>query len=311
MAEDYAQARKDGLAWNDVLVVGPTHRELEAITQAIRSRLREAGELTGDEREFTRLVAVDASEAQRGQALTYRAGDVIQFHQNAAGYTKGERIVIDDPAEVPLADAGKFALYRTEQIHLAVGDVIRFTGTVKTRDGEHTLKNGAAHKVAGFTEGGNIRLDNGWLVSQDAGHFRHGFVETSIGSQGRTVRRVLLGMPAAAGLALNMQQLYVSASRARESMRLYTDAADAVREAAQRDSRQLLALDLKPEVTQQEKRRRRDVARQQQESVLKKIAAAWKKRMEWHSPEPPPPAPAPTHAGRVRDSRQHRQGPGL
>ena len=223
-----------------------------------------------------------------------------------------------DPAEVPLADAGKFSLYRSETIGLAAGDVIRFTGTVKTQDGEHTLKNGAAHKVAGFTAGGNIRLDNGWLVPKDAGHFRHGFVETSIGSQGRTVRRVLLGMPAAAGLALNMQQLYVSASRAWESMRVYTDAAEAVREAAQRDSRQLLALDLKPEPSEQEKRRRRDVARRQKESVQKIISAAWKKRNEWHAPEPlppPPPPPAPAggglHAERVQGSRQHRQGPGL
>ncbi len=38
--------------------------------------------------------------------------------------------------------SGKFSLYRPETIALAVGDRIRFTGTVKTLDGEHTLKNG-------------------------------------------------------------------------------------------------------------------------------------------------------------------------
>ena len=39
--------------------------------------------------QFTRLVDANASEAERGQALTYRPGDVIQFHQNAkGGFTK-------------------------------------------------------------------------------------------------------------------------------------------------------------------------------------------------------------------------------
>ena len=88
---------------------------------------------------------------------------------------------------------------------------------MKTLDGEHTLKNGKMHTIAGFTPGGNIRLDNGWLVSKDAGHFRHGFVETSIGSQGRTVQRVLLGMSAASTGAMNQEQMYVSlASRGTE-----------------------------------------------------------------------------------------------
>ena len=44
-------------------------------------------------------------------------------------------------------------LYRPEAIALAAGDRIRFTGTVKTLDGGHTLKNGMAQAVAGFTGG--------------------------------------------------------------------------------------------------------------------------------------------------------------
>jgi hypothetical protein len=178
-------------------VVSPTHAESRAITAAIRSELRHAGRLTGEEREFTRLVPVDRSEAERSQATSYRPSDVIQFHQNAkGGFTKGDRLTVSDPAAVPLEHAGKFSLYRPEAIALAVGDRIRFTGNVKTLDGRHTLKNGNAHTVAGFTPKG-IRLDNGWIIPNDAGHFRHGVVETSFGSQGRTVQRVILGMSAA------------------------------------------------------------------------------------------------------------------
>ena len=71
---------------------------------------------------------------------------MIQFHQNAkGGFNKGQRLTVTDPAAVPVGDAAKFSLYRPENIALAEGDRIRFTGNVKTLDGEHTLKNGMAY----------------------------------------------------------------------------------------------------------------------------------------------------------------------
>ena len=97
------------------------------------------------------------------------------------------------------------------------GRKIRFTGTVKTLDGEHKLKNGATSTVAGFTKAGDIKLDNGWVVSKDAGHFRPGFVETSFGSQGRTVQRVILAVAETSLPATNQQQMYVGASRAKRA----------------------------------------------------------------------------------------------
>jgi ATP-dependent exoDNAse (exonuclease V) alpha subunit len=242
LAIDYRQALDDK---KSVLVVSPTHRESAAITAAIRSELRDAGRLTGDDRAFNRLVPVDTSEAQRGQATSYRRGDVLQFHQNAKGFKKGERLTVIDPAAGPLEHAGKFSLYRPEAIALAAGDRVRFTGNVKTLDGKHTLKNGMAHTVAGFTPSG-IRLDNGWVIGQEAGHFRHGFVETSFGSQGKTVQRVILGMSAASIPAMNMEQLYVSASRVKEWIKLYTDDKAEIRNAVKRSSQKLAALDLRP-----------------------------------------------------------------
>ena len=248
LAADYVQALEDR---KSVLVVSPTHAESKVITAAIRSALRDAGRLGPEDREFTRLVPVDTSEAERGQATTYRPGDVLQFHQNAkGGFTKGDRLTVTDPAAVPVEHAGKFSLYRPEAIALAEGDQVRFTGTVKTLDGEHTLKNGMTKAIAEITPGGNLRLDNGWVIPANAGHIRHGFVETSFGSQGRTVQRVLLGMASASRGAMNMEQLYVSASRAKQWIRLYTDDKAEIREAVKRSSQKLAALDLpKPVAT--------------------------------------------------------------
>ena len=243
IAADYLQALDDK---KSVLVVSPTHAESRAVTAAIRAELRAAGRLGAEDREFIRLAPVDSTEAERGRASTYRPGDVLQFHQNAkGGFTKGQRLTVADPAAVPLEHAGKFSIYRPEAVALAEGDRIRFTGGVQTIDGRHTLKNGHVRTVAGFTAKG-VELDNGWVVPNDAGHFRHGFVETSFGSQGRTVQRVILGMSSHSLPAMNMEQLYVSASRAKEWIRLYTDDKDEIREAVKRSSRKLAALDLRP-----------------------------------------------------------------
>lgn len=287
VAAEYLEATREG---KSILVVSPTHREAAAITDAIRSELRQAGRLGIEDHEFSRLVAVDSTEAERGHATTYRPGDVLQFHQNAkGGIKKGDRLTVADPAAVPLTEAAKFSLYRPAAIGVAVGDVLRITGTVKTLDGKHTLKNGTSRTVAGFTAKG-IRLDNGWVVGKDAGHFRHGFVETSFGSQGRTVDRAILAMSAASLGATNQEQLYVSASRAKERTTLYTDDKAAVRQAVQRSSRKLAALDLRPKPDgkakleawhrwQDERKRRR--------GYLDRIQAAWPAARGPQGPTPP------------------------
>jgi hypothetical protein len=273
MAEAYLQALNDN---KTVLVVSPTHAEAGRITHEIRSQLRGAGKLGTDEHEFTRLVAVNASEAERGLATTYRPGDVLQFHQNAKGFTKGERHTVTDVATVPIAEASKFSLYRPEKIALAKGDRIRFTATVRTVDGKHKLSNGASHAVAGFTRNG-IQLDNGWVIPADAGHFRSGFVETSFGSQGRTVKRVILGMASTSLPATNQEQMYVSSSRAKEQLTLFTDDKATVRKAIERSSHKLAALDMRPAPAKPKRweRVRKYLARLRRLAVIERVRAAW------------------------------------
>ena len=230
MAAEYLQAVGSGTS---CLVVSPTHKEAAAITAEIRSQLRQAGKLGEEERPFNRLVAVDASEAQRGLATTYRPGDVIQFHQNAkGGFTKGDRLVVGDPAAVPLSEAEKFTLYRPETVGLSVGDKIRFTGNVKAFRGDHTYKNGDTLTVAEFTPGGNIRLDDGSVIKSDAGHFRHAFVETSFGA----------GADGPAGDPRHVGGIFrrrptrsrcTSPPAARDQLALFTDDREAVKRAIQ------------------------------------------------------------------------------
>jgi conjugative relaxase-like TrwC/TraI family protein len=287
MAMEYVQAVGEG---KKALVVSPTHYEAGRITSEIRHLLRERGTLGTEEVTFSRLVASGASEAQRGLAQTYRVGDVLQYQQNAKGVKKGTRVIVTDPAKVPLRDAGKFSHYRPEAIALAVGDKIRFTGTVTSKDGKHKLRNGDTHTVAGFTATG-FRLENGWLMAADVGHFRSAFVETSFGAQGQTVQKVILGMSSHSLAATNQEQMYVSATRAKESVSLYTDDKAAVREAIQESSQKLAALDLvrvEDKDAKERTRRAQELTRRRVQAYLASLPVA---RSIVPPPQPQRPGP--------------------
>ena len=63
----------------------------------------------------------------------YDPGDLIQFHQNAPGYTKGSRLVVGDGVKPPVELAKRFEAYRPVQLALAVGDRIRVTAAARPR----------------------------------------------------------------------------------------------------------------------------------------------------------------------------------
>lgn len=244
MAAEYVDALKSGTKWDEILLISPTHAEGKRVAQAIRGLLREEGMIGQEEHELTRWVSADLTEAERGDARNYRPGrvDMIQFHQNAAGHKAGSRLLVGG-ASLPVGEAAKFQAYRKESVKFAAGDVLRFTANGTTLDG-HRIRNGSAYKIAGFTATG-IRLENGWLVGKDFGHFKHG-IETSHGSQSKTVKHAIVGESSQSFGAANMEQKYVSASRARIKVSSYTDDKEGLRRAIQRSSLKLAAHDLFP-----------------------------------------------------------------
>ena len=92
MAADYVETV---MAGKEALVVSPTHAEGDRITAEIRRTLKDKGKLGDDERTFMVLENASLTEAERGDAINYAPGDVLQFHQNAKGFTRGERVTVD------------------------------------------------------------------------------------------------------------------------------------------------------------------------------------------------------------------------
>jgi Viral (Superfamily 1) RNA helicase len=206
------------------LVVSPTHAEIHRVTSEIRSELQREKKLGAAQHQFRVLVNSNLTKAERADSVsyTYTAGDVLQFHQNAKGFVKGDRVVVGD-RPLPLEHADRFTAFRPDVLLLASGERVRITHNGKTADGDHRLNNGALFTVKGFTAKGDIRLTNGWTIDKNFGHLTYGYATTSQAAQGKTVDRVFVGISSSSFPAASREGFYVAASRGREMVRIYTD----------------------------------------------------------------------------------------
>jgi len=238
------------------LVVCPTHAAGRSLTEAIRGGLREAGRLDADEHTFPRLEAKRLTAAEKRDAGGYRLGDVVEFAQNATGFFKGSRhrvvsvgpagvIVRDDAGDerpLPTGLAERYEVYAAGELRLAVGDRVRVTKN--GRGGGTRLDNGALFTVAGFTPDGDILTDGGVVVARGFAHLDYGYVTTSHAAQGKTVDRVFVVQPAESFPAASPEQFYVSATRGRELLLVFTDAKAELRERVQRTDPRPSAIEL-------------------------------------------------------------------
>lgn len=257
LAADYVDSVSRGL---ETLVVAPTNAERERVSVEIRGELQKQGRLGGDERQFLMLANTNLTEAERADRVHYQAGDVLVFHQNAKGYRKGQRITAGE-GSLPLDQSARFQVFQAREITLAPGDILRVTRNGKTRDGQHRLDNGSLYRLTGFDERGDLVLQNGWTIPKDYGHLDWGYCVTSHGSQGKTVDRVLIGESAESYAAASREQFYVSCSRSRKSVAVYTDDKAALLEAVSRSDERLTATEL---VTSRDQRRE-SIRRQQRQ----------------------------------------------
>lgn len=241
LADDYVGTVLQG---KQALVISPSHFEKNRISAAIRATLKDKGKLDSDEREFTVLENANLTEAERRDAVNYGPRDVLVFHQNAKGFTRGDRVAVNGDRRLPLDQATRFQLFHSAKLKLAPGDRVRITHNGFTADGKHRLNNGALYQVKDFDERGNIVLANGWTIGRDWGFLDHGYVVTSHKSQSKTVDRVFVGQASDSFAASSREQFYVSVSRARQQTIVYTDDKAALLDAVSRSDDRLTASEL-------------------------------------------------------------------
>lgn len=236
IAEDYLRSAHGRVKPKEVLVVSPTHAEGDRVTAEIRSRLKERNIISQDDRRYRTFKNLNLTEAEKMKPENYTAGNWIIFNQNVKGVKAGSRfeitgtdkdkvVVKNGQGDMLLLSTDKskcFQVYEPKETCLSKGDKIRFTGNGKAIGGKH-LFNGSGCYVTGFDRHNNIKLSNGSTVSKDFGHFSLGYVVTSHASQGKTVDKVIISQSSMSLRASSKEQFYVSVSRGRQAVSIYTD----------------------------------------------------------------------------------------
>jgi len=314
LAADYVDALKRN---KKVLVVAPTHVEGELVTAEIRQQLQEEGVVAQKEVRVDRLKNRNWTEAERSDAVRYHVGDVVQFQQNAKAIRRGERFTVAEVHDgavwlergtvpqnrdgreqsktqervlLPLHSAKAFQVYGKDDLDLAAGERIRLTANGMTADGKHRLNNGAMYEIASLTKRGDVKLTNGWTVNRDFGHWTYGYATTSHASQGKTVDQVFVAQSSTSLPASSMEQFYVSCSRAKEKITVYTDDKETLKSAIRDSTERLSATELMAG-SEPAKASWREQAvvqfervRQYAHQVQTQLSASWEK---WRGPDGP------------------------
>jgi hypothetical protein len=293
IAEDYAdivsQSKPNGDAKTS-LVIAPTHAEIRHVTAAIRETLKSRGQLAAKEAEYTALRPCKLTEAERTDFANYVPGEIVQFHQNAKGFKRGERVTVKNAgltgarvaradgseAILPFTEAQKFQVYRAEKLLLTEGDKVRFTMNGYTREQRRggklvksRVNNGQIGEVKQLLKNGDMELTNGFVIPKDYGGLDYGYVVTSHASQGKTVDIPLVALGTESFAAANREQLYVSLSRGREAVRVYTDDKAAMMEAVQASAARLSATELMNENEGEARKAKRNARARLYEHVLR------------------------------------------
>jgi conjugative relaxase-like TrwC/TraI family protein len=139
---------------------------------------------------------------------------------------------------IPTQDSDKFQVFQKQEIKLTQGDLLKMTnnGSVGENNDKRVFKGGiyAIKKIEQIDNQQTpdksnqkpttqITLENGWKLPANYGHINHGYTSTSYSSQGRTVKHLIIAQSQLSNPASSFQQGYVSASRGKVSISLYTD----------------------------------------------------------------------------------------
>lgn len=253
--ETLATAYADSVqAGKSSLVVDPTHAGGRKTTLAIRDELRKRSLLGREEKPFNVLRSAQFTPGEKMDPISYVEGDILVFHNNAKGFKKGNRFTVKDGAAIPTDQSDRFEVFHPEKIGFSVGDRVRVTQGGKTKDQLHALNNGDLFTVQGFTKSGDLVVQNDrqkkqkrgetWVIGKDYGFLAMGHTVTSYSSQGKTVSEVFISQGSNSFPASSAEQFYVSASRAREKLTIYSDDKKGLLEAVREGDDRVSAVEL-------------------------------------------------------------------
>ncbi|WP_084386325.1 MobF family relaxase [Castellaniella caeni] len=231
--------------------------------QAINARIHALRGLEGQGQRCQLLSRHDTTRAERSVARYYTVGDIVVPERDyQCGLKRGElyrvtgiphhdRITVQavntgSPGPVPIEliprTMGKLSVYHLNESELSVGDQVRIT----RNDAQHDLVNGQLARVVGI-EASTVTIETGnrsiTLPTDQSLHLDYAYTTTAHSAQGLTCDRVLYNAESFSRTTAQ-DTYYVSISRERHEVVVFTDDADKLPERVDRLGIKGLAHDL-------------------------------------------------------------------
>jgi len=228
-ADAYVSATKQG---KSALLVSPTWAEIEAVTEKVRESLRDDHQLAPDDQTFPVFDSLSWTVAQKKDASRFEPGQRLRFIRRTKKFEHGETVEVVAVAEtglrvrrpdglevdfIPSTSAASFDVGESRELKVAAGDWL----LLQANHGKEFI-NGERVQVKTI-QNGRIALADGRTLPAGFNTFKHGYAVTSHSSQGKTVDEVLLVASSKSFAAVNREQFYVSISRGRERVHVFTD----------------------------------------------------------------------------------------
>ncbi|MCU0771904.1 MAG: relaxase domain-containing protein [Verrucomicrobia bacterium] len=239
------------------VVVSQTWAEVHRVNSRVRDALKAKGLLGSTDATIQVLDRLDLTNAQKRDERFYPKDAVVVFNQKIreadpgakgklAGIVKAGVLVEVGGRFVTVSNKmlDRISVCLTRELAVAPGDRLHLKANRKLASGGR-VTNGELVIVKSVCADGGIELTDGRVLDREFREFLPGYAVTSYGSQGKTVDYVLFS-DSTIKAATNAQQWYVTISRGRRGIRIFTPDKEQLRENVTRTGHRPLALELAP-----------------------------------------------------------------
>ena len=237
------------------VVVSQTWTEVHRVNSRVRDVLKRKGLLGANDASVQVLERLDLTNAQKRDERFYPQDSVIVFNQKVREAEPGAKGTLSGILKSGLLVdvGGRFvtvtnkmldhvSVCQTRDIAVASGDRLHLKANRKLASGGR-VTNGELVAVKSVRSDGSIELADGRVLDAGFREFLPGYAVTSYGSQGKTVDHVLFS-DSTIKAATNAQQWYVTISRGRRGIRIFTPDKEQLRENVTRSGHRPLAVEL-------------------------------------------------------------------
>jgi len=238
LADEYLALAEQNMS---AVVVSQTWAEVHRVNEQVREKLKSKGLIGANGVIVQTLEKIDLTKAQKRDERFYPADAVIVFNQKVREAEAGAKgkfrgivnagvLVEVDGRYVTVANKvlDKITVCHPRETQIAEKDRLHLKANRRLASGSR-VTNGELVTVKSVRPDGAIKLADGRVLDSDYREFLPGYALTSYGSQGKTVDYVLFS-DSTVKAATNAQQWYVSISRGRRGIKIFTPDKEQLRE---------------------------------------------------------------------------------